>query len=208
MCSFSKMPNVTFCRGREHKRTIFFFFPWTLIKSFRIPLQRNLATFNELSEIVWGSANSQWRFRSRRRRRCLNSLTSQLLELYGWIDSLCCMYLLDSCVVLHKYLRSQRFNLLLCFWRYIWVDYHALYLQHFMFIERIEISYRAFPKRVGPRILSLESVDDFGTICYFRGRKKEQSQSSWAKLRGLLEKEDGGSGIENRGSVKKKLKIK
>ena len=102
---------ISFCRGREHKTTIFFFFSWTLIQSFRIPLQRNLPTFNELSEIVWGSANSEWRFRSRRRRGCLSSLTSQLLEHYGWIGSLCCMHLLDSCVVLHKYLRSQRFNL-------------------------------------------------------------------------------------------------
>ena len=199
---------ISFCRGREHKTTIFFFFSWTLIQSFRIPLQRNLPTFNEWSEIVWGSENSQWRFRSRRRRRCSSSQTSQLLELYGWIDSLCCMYLLDSCVVLHKYLRSQRFNLWVlletnspmrltlhmchgCVFSGYVLDYHALYLQHFMSIERIEISYRAFPKRVGPRILSLESFDYFGTISYFRGRKKEQSQSSWAKLRGLLENEDG-----------------
>ena len=32
--------------------------------------------------------------------------------------------------------------------------------------------YRAFPERVGPRILLLESVDYFGTIDYFSGRKK------------------------------------
>jgi len=31
----------------------------------------------------------------------------------------------------------------------------------------IEIPYRAFPERVGPRILSLESVDYFGTSEYF-----------------------------------------
>ena len=30
-------------------------------------------------------------------------------------------------------------------------------------VHRIEIPYRAFPERVGPRILSLESVDYFGT---------------------------------------------
>ena len=30
-------------------------------------------------------------------------------------------------------------------------------------VHRIEIPYRAFPERVGPRILSLECVDYFGT---------------------------------------------
>ena len=30
-------------------------------------------------------------------------------------------------------------------------------------VHRIEIPYRAFPERVGPRILSLERVDYFGT---------------------------------------------
>ena len=32
---------------------------------------------------------------------------------------------------------------------------------------------RAFPERVGPRILSLESVDYFGTSEHFSGRKKK-----------------------------------
>ena len=31
-----------------------------------------------------------------------------------------------------------------------------------------KIKFRAFPKRVGPRILSLESVDYFGTSEYYR----------------------------------------
>ena len=37
-----------------------------------------------------------------------------------------------------------------------------------------KIKFRAFPKRVGPRILSLESVDYFGTSEHLllRGRKK------------------------------------
>ena len=35
---------------------------------------------------------------------------------------------------------------------------------------------RAFPERVGPRILSLESVDYFGTSEHFSGRKKQQQQ--------------------------------
>ena len=57
------------------------------------------------------------------------------------------------------------------------VCHRALYLQQFMSIHvhRIEIPYRAFPERVGPRILSLESVDYFRTSDYFSGRKKEQS---------------------------------
>ena len=38
-------------------------------------------------------------------------------------------------------------------------------------VHRIEIPYRAFPERVGPRIrLSLESFDYFGTSDYFSGR--------------------------------------
>ena len=38
-----------------------------------------------------------------------------------------------------------------------------------------KIKFRAFPKRVGPRILSLESVDYFGTSEHLllRGRKKK-----------------------------------
>ena len=39
----------------------------------------------------------------------------------------------------------------------------------------------SFPERVGPRILSLESVDYFGTSEYFSCREKEESL--WAKLR-------------------------
>ena len=40
-------------------------------------------------------------------------------------------------------------------------------------VLRIEIPYRAFPERVGPRILSLESVDYFGTSVV--KKRKEQS---------------------------------
>ena len=46
-----KVPNFTFCLGREHKTTIFFFLSWTLIQSLRIKLQRNLPTFDELNEM-------------------------------------------------------------------------------------------------------------------------------------------------------------
>ena len=53
-------------------------------------LQKKLPTFNELNEMdkVWGSANSifKWRFRNRRRRRCVNSLlTSGLVHAYPGI---------------------------------------------------------------------------------------------------------------------------
>ena len=52
------------------------------------------------------------------------------------------------------------------------LDYHALYLQPRL--QNIEIPYRACPERVGPRILSLESVDYFGTSDHFSGRKKKR----------------------------------
>ena len=45
-----KVPNFTFCRGREHKTT-FFFFSWTLIQAVRIQLWKNLSTFDELNEL-------------------------------------------------------------------------------------------------------------------------------------------------------------
>ena len=80
-----KVPNFTFCRGRERKTTTFFFFSWPLIGSFRIQLLDNLATFDQLNEVeqrdkVWGSANShfKWRFCSRRRRCCLSFLLGTL----------------------------------------------------------------------------------------------------------------------------------
>ena len=38
-------------RMAEHKTTTFFFFSWTLIQSFRIQLQKNLPTFDELNEM-------------------------------------------------------------------------------------------------------------------------------------------------------------
>ena len=41
-------------------------------------------------------------------------------------------------------------------------------------VHRIEIPYRAFPERVGPRIISLESVDYFGTD-HFSIRKKKDN---------------------------------
>ena len=77
-------------------------------------------------------------------------------------------------------------------------------------VHRIEIPYRAFPERVGPRILSLESVDYFGTTDHFSGRKKKRIilMSKTSRFTGK-----SGSRIEDReirdqGSVKKNLKIK
>ena len=46
-----KVPTFTFCRGREHKTTTFFFYSDTLIQSFRIQLPKNLPTFDELKEM-------------------------------------------------------------------------------------------------------------------------------------------------------------
>ena len=40
-----------FVEWREHKTRTFFFFSWTLIQSFRIQLQKNLPTFDELNEM-------------------------------------------------------------------------------------------------------------------------------------------------------------
>ena len=43
------VPNFTFCLGLEPKTIIFLCFTWTLIQSFRIQLQKNLPTFEELN---------------------------------------------------------------------------------------------------------------------------------------------------------------
>ena len=102
-------------------------------------------------------------------------------------------------------------------WRYVCVMdvfirvaftwlYNALYLQHFMsfHIHRIEIPHRAFPERVGPRILLLESVDYFRASDYFSDRNKRTIlMSKTSRFTGKL-----GSRIGDRGSVKKKLEIK
>ena len=63
-----------------------------------------------------------------------------------------------------------------------------------LYVHRIEIPYRAFPERVGPRILSLESVDYFRTT--------DHNFKVYWKIR----IEDRG--IRDRGSVKKNLKMK
>ena len=45
-----KVPNFSFRRGREQQTTLFLF-SRTLIQSFRIQLQKNLPTFDELNEM-------------------------------------------------------------------------------------------------------------------------------------------------------------
>ena len=46
-----KLPNFTFCRGREHKTTTFFFFSWRLKQSFRIQLPKNFPAYGKLNEM-------------------------------------------------------------------------------------------------------------------------------------------------------------
>ena len=60
-----------FRRGWEHKITIFFFFSWTLIQSFRIKRDGTSAIVSQ-REFTF-----KWRFRSR--RRCLISLLPRAL---------------------------------------------------------------------------------------------------------------------------------
>ena len=74
-------------------------------------------------------------------------------------------------------------------------------------VHRIEIPYRAFPEQVGPRILSPESVDYFGTTDHFSGRKKKNNLNEQNfKVYWKIRIEDRG--IRDRGSVKKNLKVK
>ena len=47
-----KMPNLTFCGGREHITMTFFFFSWTSIQSFRVKRQKKLPTFDEVNEMA------------------------------------------------------------------------------------------------------------------------------------------------------------
>ena len=81
------------------------------------------------------------------------------------------------------------------------LDYHALYLQPRW--QNIEIPYRACPERVGSRILSLESVDYFGTSDHFSGRKKKKNRiivmSKTSRFTGKSGSRigDGESGIED-----------
>ena len=70
-------------------------------------------------------------------------------------------------------------------------------------VHRIEIPYRAFPERVGPRILSLESVDYFGTTDHFSGRKKKKRRILMSKTSRFNGK--SGSRIQESG-IKDRLK--
>ena len=70
-----------FVAGRGQKTTTFFFFSGTLMEPFRINSTKicqnltNQTRWNKRDK-VWVSTNSpfKWRFRSRRRRHCVNSL--------------------------------------------------------------------------------------------------------------------------------------
>ena len=46
-----KLPTFKYCGGREHKTTIFIFFSWTSIQSFRIQPQKKSLLFAELNEM-------------------------------------------------------------------------------------------------------------------------------------------------------------
>ena len=46
-----KMPNFTFCGGREHTTTTFVFFSWTLIKFFRIQIQKKIANIWRIERV-------------------------------------------------------------------------------------------------------------------------------------------------------------
>ena len=85
----------------------------------------------------------------------------------------------------------------MCLYRTLY--YHAPYLQPRL--QNIEIPYRAFPELVGPRILSLESVDYFGTSDLFSGRKKKRIilTSKTSRFTGKLGSRicNGESGIED-----------
>ena len=84
-----KMPNFTICWEREHKTTTFLFFSWTSIQSFRIQLEKNIANiwrinWDGLSAIKFEAAqihfNFKWCFCRRRRRCCLNSISTRRTE--------------------------------------------------------------------------------------------------------------------------------
>ena len=105
------IPNFTFCGGRDHNTTTFFFFSWTSKQSFRIQFQ-NMANIWRFDRDVIGakkvgsSANSllKWRFRSRRRRCCLSSLMTMTLTITTCKlpnSPLCCsLYLILSYLVM------------------------------------------------------------------------------------------------------------
>ena len=97
------MPNFTFCRGHEHRTTTFLFFSWTLIQSFRIQLQKNLPTFDELNirwnkgNKVWGSIHSFFKscFCNRRHRTLMLKLPSDFFSVW-WVLVFCVLFFLGG----------------------------------------------------------------------------------------------------------------
>ena len=92
-----KISNFTFCQGREHKITTFFFFSelWYRLLEFnsREKCQHlmNWTRRNE-REKVWSGATSpfKWRFRSCRRRCCLSSLIWHKGSVAEWLERWTC----------------------------------------------------------------------------------------------------------------------
>ena len=105
-----------------------------------------------------------------------------------------------SRIALYKYLRYQWFNLwlLLEATSTTCLNWLSCTLLAALDAHRIEIPYWAFPERVGPQILSHESVDYFGTSDYFSGWKKTIFISK--TLRFILENQDRGLEIGDQGS--------
>ena len=75
-------------------------------------------------------------------------------------------------------------------------------------VHGIEVPYRAFPERIGPRILSLESVDYFGRTDHFSVRKKEKNNLKEQNFKVYWKIKIEDRRIRDRGSVKKNLKIR
>ena len=86
-----KVTNFTFCRGREHKTTAFFFFSWTFDAVHWNSTPKKFANIwrkkrDKITAIKIETARAnwlfKWRFRSRRRRCGLSSLISQKVEFH------------------------------------------------------------------------------------------------------------------------------
>ena len=78
-----KVPNFTFCRGREKKDNnfLFRFLNFDTYSPLKFNSKKGLPKFDEVKgDKVWSSTNSlfKWRFCSRRRRCCLSSLLTLL----------------------------------------------------------------------------------------------------------------------------------
>ena len=80
-----KLPNFTYCGGREHKTVTFFFFPELRYCPLEFNSRKNCQHLTNWTrwnkrDKVWSSATSlcKWRFRGRRCRCCLSFLSVSL----------------------------------------------------------------------------------------------------------------------------------